>query len=103
MDMAMFDQRRASRRRLLLDGKIVTLNKMSLIDCAVKDLSATGARLRCKDMRAVPDEFRLWVPSTNLYRIAKLVWRQDIGCGIVFTGPPEPPPDRKWLGTAMIA
>ncbi len=103
MDMPHFDQRRSGRRRLLLDGKIVTLNKMSLIDCTVKDLSATGAKLRCNDMRAVPDEFRLWVPSTYLWRPAKLVWRREFGCGITFTGPPEPPPDRKWLGTAMIA
>lgn len=103
MDMPILEHRRAGRRRLLLDGKIVTLNKMSLVDCTVKDLSETGAKLRCSDHLAVPDTFRLWVPSSGLYQEAKVVWRQEISCGIIFTGPAEPPPDRRWLGTAAIA
>ena len=102
MDMAMLDQRRGKRKKLLLDGKIVTLNKMSLIDCTVKDLSAAGARLRCNDPLAVPDEFRLWVPSTSLYREARVVWRRDLTCGLVFTGPPEKPPERRRMVRAMI-
>lgn len=101
MDMAMFDQRCSPRRKLLFDGKIVTLNKASLIDCTVKDISATGARLRCNDPLAVPDEFRLWIPSTRLYRAARVKWRRDMLCGLVFTGPPEEPPERRMVNRTV--
>ena len=45
--MAYDDKRSARRMRVLKDGKIVTMNNLSVIDCTVRDLSETGARLLC--------------------------------------------------------
>ena len=94
--MAYDDKRSARRMRVLKDGKIVTMNNLSVIDCTVRDLSDTGARLRCQDQRAVPDEFRLLFPHERSIRPAKVVWRTHDQVGITFTGPAKPAPPRKW-------
>ncbi|MBI2719137.1 MAG: PilZ domain-containing protein [Rhizobiales bacterium] len=94
--MAYDDKRSARRMRVLKDGKIVTMNNRSVIDCAVRDLSETGARLRCQDQAAVPNEFRLLLPHDKTIRDAKVVWRRDDHVGIAFTGPAKLAPPRKW-------
>jgi PilZ domain len=90
------DKRQSVRHRVLKDGKIVMLNNWSVIDCCIRDISETGARIRCSDAASVPDEFRLLIPSDNTIRNAKVVWRRSDQCGVLFTGPPRPPPPRKW-------
>ena len=91
-----FENRQSVRHRVLKDGKIVMLNNWSVVDCCVRDMSATGARIRCGDPAAVPNDFRLLVPSDNTISDARVVWRREGHCGIVFTGPAKPPPPRKW-------
>lgn len=94
--MDISDKRRSARHRVLKVGKIVMLNNWSVVDCCVRDISATGARIRCQDPAAVPNEFRLLIPHDNTIRPAKVVWRRDDHCGIHFTGPPRTAPPRKW-------
>lgn len=48
------EKRRAVCYRILKDGKIVMMNNWSVIDCCVRDLSATGARIRCQDLVPFP-------------------------------------------------
>ena len=90
------EKRRAVRRRVLKNGKIVMLNNWSVVDCCVRDMSDTGARIRCQDQAAVPNEFRLLIPHDNTIRNARVVWRRDDLCGVHFTSPAQPPPPRKW-------
>jgi hypothetical protein len=53
-------QRRvAGRAKTLKSAKIIFNNKQSLIDCFVRDLSPTGARLTLGDVAAVPRTFTL--------------------------------------------
>ena len=90
------DKRRAPRHRVLKDGKIVMMNNWSVVDCCVRDISETGARLRCVNPSAVPNTFRLMMPFDNSIRDAQVVWRKDELLGIAFTGPARRAPPRKW-------
>lgn len=94
--LARDDLRRTSRHRVLKEGKIVMLNNWSVVDCSVRDLSETGARIRCKDQRAVPSEFKLLMLADNRIRDARVVWRKDDQLGLQFTGEWKTAPPRKW-------
>ena len=90
------NKRSAPRSRVLKDGKIVLFGDRSVIDCTVRDWSATGARLRCHHQAAVPAEFRLLMRSDNSIRGARVAWRRDDDIGIMFTSEPARAPPRKW-------
>ena len=54
------DNRRVmNRRKTLKSAKIVFNNKQSVLDCFVRDLSDTGAKLVISDLAAVPKTFTL--------------------------------------------
>jgi len=90
------DKRGAPRHRVLKDGKIVSMDKWSIIDCSIRDLSETGARLACEDPLTVPEHFRLIIPSYLTIRDASVVWRRKGQVGVRFVGPARPAPPRKW-------
>jgi hypothetical protein len=94
--MSSEDRRIAPRARVLKHGKIVMMNNWSVVDCCVRDLSVTGARIRCDDPAAVPGEFRLLIPHNNSIQPVRVVWRRADECGVTFTGPARPPPPRRW-------
>jgi hypothetical protein len=89
------NKRAAPRQRTLKSAKIVHLTKWLVVDCAVRDISATGAKLQCKAQMSVPDEMRFLMVSENTIRTAKVVWRREDLIGIEFTGEPERAPPRK--------
>jgi hypothetical protein len=86
------DKRRVRRQRVLKEGRIVTLDTQSVVNCVVRDLSATGARLKCGDQVAVPNAFHLQVGHERTMRPARAVWRRGNEIGIVFAGEPVPTP-----------
>jgi hypothetical protein len=90
--MSEADKRNARRQRMLKDAKIITTNERSVIDCVVRDISDTGAKLRCGDQVAVPKEFHLFLPQSRFFREARTVWRRGNEIGIVFTGDQLTPP-----------
>ncbi len=90
------DKRAARRSKILKGGKIVSMNYNSVVDCSVRDISATGARIRCKSQNAIPDEFQLLVLSDNWIRPVKVMWRHDDEVGLLFTGEAKRAPPRKW-------
>jgi hypothetical protein len=90
------ENRRATRHRILKEGKIVMLNNWSVVDCCVRDISETGARIRCKDQSAVPADFKLLLLAENRIRDAHVVWRRDDQLGLQFSGEWRPAPPRKW-------
>jgi hypothetical protein len=90
------NKRGARRTRVLKVGKIVTLNNWSVVDCCVRDWSETGARLKCADQLAVPNEFRLVMPGDNTIRDARVVWRREELLGVMFISAAKTAPPRKW-------
>jgi hypothetical protein len=90
------DPRRISQRRRALKGAKLVLSNWSVIDCTIRDMSETGARLEFGGPTDIPDEFRLLVVSSNLLVPARRVWQHGLLAGIQFTGEAQPAPPRKW-------
>jgi hypothetical protein len=90
------NNRVSTRSRVLKGAKLVHMKSWSLIDCTIKDISLTGAKLVCGDQYSVPDEFRFLIPTDNTIQPAKVVWRKNNMLGIVFTGEKTRAPARKF-------
>lgn len=90
------NQRSAQRQRVLKQGKILLSNNMTVIDCTLRDLSETGAKLLCGDAGAIPNEFRLVLTAERSMRDAKVMWRRPEMVGIAFTSAPRKAPLLKW-------
>ena len=83
------NKRTAARQRVLKGGRIIVSEK-STLDVALRDLSATGAKLVCASAHLVPDEFRLVIPGDGTIRPVKVVWRKEGLLGVIFTGEAKP-------------
>jgi hypothetical protein len=80
------DGRRSStRRRTVLKGQVVFNNRASALDCTVRDLSDTGARITFADVSIPPAEFELEIPSKDLRIQARLVWSRGATHGVAFS------------------
>ena len=90
------NKRAAVRSRVLKGGKIVSMDKWSVVDCTIRDISSTGARIICGDQAAVASEFRFLIPSDNTICTAKVVWRRNNMLGIAFTSEKTRAPARKF-------
>ena len=53
------EHRHTARHRVLKGGRIVFNHGNSTIACTIRDLSATGAKLKVASSIGVPDEFTL--------------------------------------------
>ena len=90
------NKRNAQRLRVLKQGKILLSNNMTVIDCTVRDLSETGARILCSDPGAIPNEFRLVLTADRTMRDVKVMWRRPDQIGVHFTSEPRKAPLLKW-------
>lgn len=90
------ENRAARRQRVLKQGKILLTGDLAGIDCTVRDVSETGARLMCSDSNAVPDEFRLVFPADRTMRDVKVMWRKPGQVGVQFACEPRRAPLLKW-------
>ena len=84
----MDDRRKSSRRRVLKEGKIVYADGMRLIDCTIRDMSESGARLLVASTVGLPDTFKLYEKSSGLLYPSSISWRQSNAVGVNFDGPP---------------
>ncbi|MFE1600957.1 PilZ domain-containing protein [Methylobacterium sp. ID0610] len=80
----MSELRKEARLRTFLKGRIVYNNGNASMDCLIRDLSATGARLTLSQTAVLPEVFDLHIPAKDkLYR-ATLRWRRSDGVGVLF-------------------
>jgi PilZ domain len=84
------------RSRVLKGAKLVDMRNWSLVDCTVRDMSDTGARIVCGDQFAIANEFRFLIPSDNTIQNARVVWRRGDLLGIEFVGEKSRAPARKF-------
>jgi hypothetical protein len=78
------EQRRNQRQRVLKAGKIAYGGGSIVIDCTIRNLSATGARLQVPTSVAIPDHFEFIEASTGKSRKASVKWRKGDLIGIRF-------------------
>ncbi len=77
------ERRGTSRHRTLKGAKIVLPGHRSLLDCQVRDLSDSGARLRIASTVGVPDSFDLAVSGAPT-RHCRVAWRTLEELGVSF-------------------
>lgn len=88
------EQREQPRLRVLLKGRIQFNNGSSSIDCLVRDMSATGARLMLSETATLPEKFDLYIPQKERTYRASLRWRREDGIGVTFDSGDAPRRDR---------
>ena len=87
---------RVAPRRKVLKGAKIVMDDWTNIDCQVRDVSETGAKLICDAAHSVPDKIRLLQTTDNTLRPAQVVWRKSQSLGITFTGEAKKAPARKY-------
>lgn len=87
------DQRPASRVRTIMQGRIVFNNGSATLDCVIRNLSETGAKLELSSSVTIPDRFQLVIPRRSETRRARIVWHRDELMGIAFENAAEHTPE----------
>jgi len=83
----MEERRKQSRRRVLKEGKIVFADGLRVLDCVIRDMSESGAKLLIANTVSLPDAFYLFEKSSSLLYPASVAWRQPNSIGVEFSGP----------------
>lgn len=80
----MTEHRRATRTRAVLRASIIFNNRNSSIDCMIRNLSNTGAKITIDDTIAIPQQFELMILQKGQSFNAKVVWRHLGEAGVEF-------------------
>ena len=78
------EQRVGVRKRTFLKGRIEFNGGASSMDCLIRDLSASGARLELSETAALPEVFDLYIAQKDQTFRSTLRWRKDEGVGVTF-------------------
>lgn len=78
-----FMEKRKIRRRRVYKAAIIEFPG-GAFSCVVRDLSDTGALLEVPSQVGIPHEFSLSIPTVELQRPCRAVWRSSKGIGIAF-------------------
>ncbi len=78
----MIEHRTSSRQRVFKAGKIVLNKGRSVIDCSVRNVSATGAMITVANAATVPEEFELLLDGKM--RACSVAWRRIDRLGVKF-------------------
>jgi PilZ domain len=70
--------------RTLIAAKISFNNGQSTLDCLIRNLSDTGAKLIVSAAIALPDGFDLLIPQKSVTRRVRIVWRRGEAMGVRF-------------------
>lgn len=79
----MRERRQFFRRRTLLSGKIEFFDR-SNFDCAIRNLSERGARIKCDQEMVLPDIFNLVILRSDQRRVVRAIWRSGADVGVAF-------------------
>jgi hypothetical protein len=83
MNEAMNEKRIAPRHRVFKHG-VLAFDSGGSIDCTVRSLSATGARIDVFNPVGLPDNFVLVIESDHFSRPCHSVWSRDKQIGVAF-------------------
>jgi len=83
----MDNKRGSPRQRVLKSGKIVFAGGSFSVDCTIRNMSDTGARLQIPTTVAIPDRFILFDVHVDTRRQATVVWRKGDQIGVRFDPP----------------
>lgn len=89
------EHRAAKRFRVLKSAKIV-FDDWTAMDCAIRDISETGAKIKVEGAARLPHKFRLLVTSDNTIRDVQVAWFHHDLVGVAFRGEAKKAPLRKF-------
>jgi hypothetical protein len=78
------EQRKAPRKKVLLTSKIVYGDGAYVLDCTIRDISASGAFITLSQGRSIPGEIYLLDLANRVAYYAKIVSQRASGYGIKF-------------------
>jgi len=81
----MIERRVHPRHKTFMKGRIYFNNRLSSMDCVVRDSGEQGARLEFSENVALPDIFELHLPHKDEYFRARVIWRRGNDIGIAWT------------------
>jgi PilZ domain len=99
----MSERRRSTRQKSFLRGCIYFNNRRSALDCLVRDISATGARLIFSDTVTIPDVVDLYISQKEQTLRAHVQWRHGDEVGVAFANAPQASAPRQPLDVADLA
>jgi len=82
----MEERRQFPRHRTLKSGRIVVQSGRSVLDCTVRNLSASGALLVVKNLTSIPEKFELVLETSGEHYRCRVAWRRDDRLGVEFGG-----------------
>ena len=88
----MSDNRSATRWPSCLRGKVLA-DDGRIIDCLVRDFSATGAKIELPASTKLPNTVQLFFPLRQETFRAHIRWRGDKEIGLTFENPDTTPSD----------
>ena len=88
----MKDRRTILRHKTFIQGRIYYNNRLSTIDCIVRDIGENGGRLEVPETVGLPDVFELYLPTKDEYFHATVEWRKGNSVGISWTSAPPSGP-----------
>ena len=82
----MAENRSIPRNRALKTAKIILNKKQSVIDCVIRDLSLTGAKLKMATATTVPSNFELLLVAEDKIVPVRCQWQKGHMVGVAFIG-----------------
>ena len=83
------DRRHSPRVKVFKKGKLILPNHSSVLDCMIRDVSGTGARLSCASAAMVPGELQLFFHAVREVCQVQVVWRRHDELGVKFLSRPR--------------
>jgi PilZ domain len=74
---------RSTQRNRIFKGGAIEFDG-AIIDCTIRNVSATGAALDVESPVGIPEQFTLFVNADQTQRRCRIVWRKDKRIGVRF-------------------
>jgi hypothetical protein len=78
------DTRTEARHKVLRKGKITYGNGAFEVECQLRDLNTTGAKLKLSGDVTVPSSFEITIYPEKMSKTAQVCWRDELMLGIRF-------------------
>ncbi len=79
----MIEQRKATRQRVLKQGTLAFVGGGG-VDCMVRNISSSGARIEMACPMGLPPSFTLLIKTDHFQRHCHPVWSKDTRVGVAF-------------------
>ena len=81
----MIERRALIRHKTFIKGRIYFNNRLSSMDCIVRDVTEKGGRLQVSESVVLPDTFELYLPNKDEHFRAQAQWRKGDQLGVSWT------------------